>query len=81
MLAGMLSRELGHPVNDETGLGGRYDFKLDWTPGLASDGTADPATGASIFTALTGQLGLRLQSKKGPVQVYVIEKIERPSEN
>ena len=38
-------------------------------------------TGPSIFSALTHQLGLRLKSTKGPVQVYVIEKIEHPSEN
>ena len=79
MLTGMLSRELGHPVNDETGLGGQYDFKIDYTPdSQLSDGAN---AGPSIFTALTDQLGLRLESKKGPVQVYVIEKIEHPSEN
>jgi uncharacterized protein (TIGR03435 family) len=82
MLTSMLSRELGHPVNDETGLGGQYDFKLDWTPDVElSDGPNNAAAGPSIFTALTDQLGLRLESKKGPVQVYVIEKIDRPSEN
>ena len=77
MLANHLSRELGRPVNDETGLTGQYDLKLEWTPDAAA--TADP--GASIFTALTDQLGLRLESKKGPVQVFVVEKIERPTEN
>ncbi len=76
MLRDMLSRDLGHPVSDETGLAGQYDFKLDWTPDSDTSGT-----GPSIFTALTDQLGLRLESKKGPVQVYVIEKIEHPSEN
>ena len=82
MLAGMLSRELGHPVNDETGLSGQYDFKLDWTPDAElADGSNNAAAGPSIFAALTDQLGLRLESKKGPVQVYVIEKIEHPTEN
>ena len=75
-LATFLSGELGRPVNDETGLDGQYDFKLEWTPDSDTSGT-----GPSIFTALTDQLGLRLESKKGPVQVYVIEKVERPSEN
>jgi uncharacterized protein (TIGR03435 family) len=71
-----LLNDLGRPVNDETSLRGQYDFKLDWAPDLDAS-----ATGPSIFTALTDQLGLRLESKKGQVQVYVIEKIERPGEN
>ncbi len=75
-VATFLSGELGRPVVDETGLDGQYDFKLEWAPDLDTS-----ATGPSIFTALTDQLGLRLESKKGPVQVYVIEKIEHPSEN
>jgi uncharacterized protein (TIGR03435 family) len=81
-LANVLSMKLGRPVTDKTGLTGEYDFKLDWTPDLDSpQDHPDSATGPSIFTALTGQLGLRLEAAKGPVQVYVIEKIERPSEN
>jgi uncharacterized protein (TIGR03435 family) len=81
-LATFLSGELGRPVTDETGLTGQYDFKLDWTPDLnqpTSD--ASEGSGPSIFTALTDQLGLRLQSTKGPVVVYVIEKIQPPSDN
>ena len=78
MLTLPLSRELGRPVKDETGLKGQYDFHLTWTPDLQ----ASPSTnGLSLFTALTDQLGLKLESKKGPVQVYVIEKIEQPKEN
>jgi uncharacterized protein (TIGR03435 family) len=85
-LADRLSRELGRPVNDETGLGGLYDFELNWTHEVrrgfeAPNGQSNPTEGASVFTALTEQLGLRLESKKGPVQVYVIERIERPSDN
>jgi uncharacterized protein (TIGR03435 family) len=77
ILAKMLSGEFRRPVYNETGLTGQYDFKLDWTPD--SDASPDAAAG-SIFGAVD-QLGLRLESKKGPVQVYVIEKIERPTEN
>ena len=73
------SRELGRPVTEEAGLTGQYDLKLDSSPDLNL--RASDAPGSSIFTALTGQLGLRLQSKKGPVVVYVIEKIHQPSEN
>jgi uncharacterized protein (TIGR03435 family) len=86
MLTDFLARNLGRPVNDETGLSGFYDFKLEWDP-QAESAAASPETPSnassrpSLFTALTEQLGLRLQSKKGQAQVYVIEKIERPSDN
>lgn len=82
MLATQLSMQLGRPVHDKTGLDGRYDFRIDWVPDLdiaAASGSA--ATGPSFFTAITDQLGLRLESTKGPVPVYVVEKIEQPSEN
>jgi bla regulator protein BlaR1 len=88
MLAGQLRRLLGRPVNDETGLSGEYDFKLEWTPdepapaGSAEARTAPPdRTGPSIFTALQEQLGLRLESRKGVVVVLVVDGVERPSEN
>jgi uncharacterized protein (TIGR03435 family) len=85
-LADVLAGPLGRPVIDETGLEGQYDFKLLWDPtdspaGSGTDATSDPVAGLSIAAALKEQLGLRLVSKKGPVQVYVVEKIERPSEN
>jgi len=85
ILAKMLSGEFRRPVYNETGLTGEYDFKLDWTPDsdaspdAAPAGLSSPAMG-SIFGAID-QLGLRLESKRGPVQVYVVEKIERPTEN
>jgi bla regulator protein blaR1 len=78
-LTAFLSRELGRTVNDETGLDGMYTYKLDWSPRTGPNDAAPERP--SLFTALTEQLGLRLESKRGPVQVYVIEKIERPSEN
>jgi uncharacterized protein (TIGR03435 family) len=73
-------------------LGGVFDFKIDWTPDSAMPlsrlvAGSDEAASAgdlrhpSIFTALTEQLGFRLEPKKGPVLVFVIEKIARPSEN
>jgi len=81
-LADILSSVLGRPVNDGSGLTGQYDFKLEWAPDPGSSTEhPDDTTGPSIFTALTDQLGLSLKSTKGPVQVYVIEKVERPSEN
>ncbi len=85
MLADHLSAVLGRPVTDETGTDKQYDFKLEYKPETAVPGgpeeTPSPSDAPSIFTALTEQLGLRLEPRKGPVQVYVIEKIEKPAEN
>jgi bla regulator protein blaR1 len=85
MLMGLLSRELDRPVIDATGLDGTYDFKLEWTPDpilrAPPNEQAIATSGPSIFTALSEQLGLRLESRKGPVPVYVIEKIEKPGDN
>ena len=76
------------PVRNQTALAGQYDFHLSWTPDDATPGAVGPRgspapdqTLASIFTALTEQLGLKLQSDKGPVDVYVIDHAEKPSEN
>ena len=85
MLVETLSSLVGRPVINETGLDGQYDFMIEWTPDSAVQAAPDQpinATGGpSLFTALTEQLGLRLEARKGPVPVYVIEKIEKPSEN
>jgi uncharacterized protein (TIGR03435 family) len=73
------------PVIDETGLKGAYDFTMTWTPDEAPAGPPEeyraPADGPSLFTAITEQLGLRLEARKAPAAVFVIEKIEKPSEN
>jgi len=73
-LSGMLDRE----VVDRTGLTGRYDFTLKWTP---ENRRADDNAGPSIFTALQEQLGLKLESAKGPVEMLIVEHAEKPSEN
>jgi uncharacterized protein (TIGR03435 family) len=78
-LAVALSGLLGRPVRNETGLDGPYDIHLEWTPDSAAD--TNDSGGVSLFTALTEQLGLKLESKRGPVPVYVVEKIEKPTEN
>ena len=67
------------PVEDKTGLMGKYDFTLEWTP--STSGAASEDGGPSIFTALQEQLGLKLEPAKGQVEVLVIDHIERPSEN
>jgi len=77
ILVQLLSRSIG-PVQDLTGLTSRYDFTLEWTP--ENTPVAD-ATGPSIFTAVQEQLGLKLESKTGPVEVLVIDHAEMPTEN
>jgi len=75
MLAGRLAEIEARPVLDRTGLKGEYDFKLDY----AIDN--NPDTGPSIFSALQEQLGLKLETAKGPVEVLIIDKAEKPSAN
>jgi uncharacterized protein (TIGR03435 family) len=94
MLANVLSGQLGRPVLDKTGLQGKYDFKLEFTPdpgqgaepfgGLGPGPDAPPPpdpNGPSIFAAIQEQLGLRLESTKGPVEMIVIDRVEKSSEN
>ena len=66
----------------ETGLTGKYDINLTWTPekGLPPPLRPDP-NGPSLFTAMQEQLGLRLDSQKGPVEVLVIDRAEKPDAN
>jgi uncharacterized protein (TIGR03435 family) len=76
-----LARDMELPVVNQTGLPGIYNFKLRWTPENSKaliDGTAE---WPSIFTAIQEQLGLRLHSQKAPVEVLVIDHVEKPSEN
>jgi uncharacterized protein (TIGR03435 family) len=94
-LVHILSQQLGRTVQDKTGLAGNYTYLLQWTPddapppmsrignGPPSSGDAPPpdANGPSLFTALQEQLGLKLESAKGAVDVIVIDHIEAPSAN
>jgi uncharacterized protein (TIGR03435 family) len=80
-----LSEQLGRSVQDRTGLTGKYEIKLVWTPDEAQPGpdrglTADSPP-PSLFTAIQEQLGLKLESRKAPVEVLVIDHVETPSEN
>jgi uncharacterized protein (TIGR03435 family) len=81
------SRELGRIVIDKTGLDGKYDLTLAWSPddrsaAMASTQNENAAPpGPSIFTAVQEQLGLKLESRKAPVGTVVIDHIEQPSEN
>lgn len=88
--AGFLQgRILDRPVVDQTGLSGKFDFTLDWRPDLtqlppgANAPQLPPEVEArpDLFTAIQEQLGLKLEPAKTPVEVYVIDKVQKPSEN
>ena len=75
-LCDFLGRNVERPVIDRTGIEGEFDLTLEWSPAQLGD-----LSGPSIYTALQEQLGLRLESGKGPVDMIVIDSIEKPSEN
>jgi uncharacterized protein (TIGR03435 family) len=92
----VLSMVLGRPVVDRTGFAETFDLRLDFTPDEAAAGlprsagagdpdspppAADPGGPPPIFAAIQEQLGLKLESVKGPVEVLVIDHVERPSQN
>jgi uncharacterized protein (TIGR03435 family) len=88
VLAGLLTNIVAdhRPVNDRTGLQGTYEVQLDWTP--EATGSADSASGpsdanaaVSIFTTVREQLGLRLEPGKQSLDVLVVDRAERPTEN
>jgi uncharacterized protein (TIGR03435 family) len=78
-LATALADPVHRDVIDKTGLKGVSDITLKWTPDEAADSATGPTV--SIFTAVEEQLGLKLQSSKGPVETLVIDRVEMPSKN
>ena len=73
------------PVVNRTGLTGVYDLDLKWTPEQGPpgpDGTAEQpqpsSDGGSLYTAVQEQLGLKLDAQRGPVEVLVIDSVQRP---
>lgn len=89
-LTGLLASLVGRPVIDRTGLSGNFDVDLEFTPELVQAAPAGAPVDAppaarsdlpSIFTAVQEQLGLKLESTRAPVDVLVIDRAERPSEN
>jgi uncharacterized protein (TIGR03435 family) len=76
-LAETLARIVEHPVVDQTGLPGVYSLKLEYTPDNAKSDRPDGAAGPSIYTALQEQLGLKLQTQKLPVEIIVVDRVER----
>jgi uncharacterized protein (TIGR03435 family) len=82
LAANLSQSELQRTVIDKTSLDRKYDVHLEWTPeGLTGDAVSADAAAPSIFTALKEQLGLQLDAAKRPVEVLVIDHVERPSGN
>ncbi len=81
MLASVLDGYLRHPVEDRTGLMGNYDYKLEYAEDLGPDAAAVGEPGASIFTAIQEQLGLKLESGRVTIHSIIVETAERPSPN
>jgi uncharacterized protein (TIGR03435 family) len=79
-LAKSLSPAAGRYVFDATGLTDPFDVSLKWAPD-PEPGAAAPSDGTSLFTAIQEQLGLRLEPRQAPVDVFVIESAEQPTEN
>ena len=96
-LARALGVDTDRIVIDKTGIAGKFDFSMEFapdesTPFLSGRGggdpsfvstapSPDPSGGLSIFTAIQQQLGLKLESAKGPREFLVIDRVEKPSEN
>jgi uncharacterized protein (TIGR03435 family) len=80
---------LDRPVLDQTGVEGRYDFQLDWTPddfqfqtlGVKAPPAPDNAPHPDLYTAIQQQMGLKLEAVKAPADVMVLDRVEKPSEN
>jgi bla regulator protein BlaR1 len=91
MLAHVLGFTLGRPVLDRTGVTGTYKFKMEWTEesvgmkekggAISTDATPADPLGPSIFSAIQEQLGLKLEAGKGPVEIIVIDRAEKPTAN
>jgi uncharacterized protein (TIGR03435 family) len=93
LLANFLSHMLSRTVVDKTGIAGEFDFQVIFTPDAPAvpspdaagprpaDGAAAADPGPNFFTAMREQLGLKLESAKGPVEILVIDRVERPSPN
>ncbi len=89
-LAGLLQMMvLDRPVIDQSGIADRFDFNLNWTPdefqfpsaGQRPTAPANPDAPPDLFSAFQEQLGMKLDATKAPVDVIVVDKVTRPSEN
>jgi uncharacterized protein (TIGR03435 family) len=80
---------MDRPVLDQTGIEGRYDFQLDWTPddfqfpglGVKVPPAGENAPHPDLYTAIQQQMGLKLEAVKARADVMVVDRLEKPSEN
>jgi uncharacterized protein (TIGR03435 family) len=76
------TRVLDRPTIDETGLNGKFDFDLSWSPeGVRGDVRPADSDSPDLFTAIEKQLGLKLSARRGPVDVLVVDHAEKPDAN
>jgi uncharacterized protein (TIGR03435 family) len=85
-LTRVLAQLLRRPVNDETGLTGEFDLDMLFAPDSGAGALVGPpptavADAPSLPTALQDDLGMKLDSRRGPVDVLVVDRIDRPTEN
>jgi uncharacterized protein (TIGR03435 family) len=80
LLARVLTIQLGQPVLDQTNIAGNYDFKLQFDDGPEVAAPGRSTSFGSAFTAVH-EIGLKLQAQKVPIEVLVIDSVEKPSEN
>jgi uncharacterized protein (TIGR03435 family) len=92
-LASALSSRLNATIIDRTGIEGKFDVSMQWTPDPANEpllsksgmpiteAPPDAVPGPSIFTVLQEKLGLKLEARKVPVEVTIIDQAHRPSDN
>jgi uncharacterized protein (TIGR03435 family) len=85
-LSNTLADVIGRPVLNQTQLNGNFDIELNYTPdplpavqAIPPDSKPIDPNGPSIFTALREQLGLKLEFRRNPVEVFLIEHVERPT--
>jgi uncharacterized protein (TIGR03435 family) len=72
---------LDRPVVDKTGLAGTYNIKLTYTPNLGANRDSPDLSDINVFQAVEEQLGLKLEARKEPVEILVVDRVEKPSGN
>ncbi len=80
-LAGALGIFADRPIVDKTGLTGTYDYRVDATPDFRLHNGSEDLNDIDIFRAVQEQLGLKLEPQKAPVEILVVDHIEKPSGN